>query len=699
MRYIHTSIALVASLLLFAGTARTDDEPQFPDGSAGAGISLQIQPAPQSQDQGIEVLARGPVHEAYAEPVSAVPSAGPVIPREPPALLDEVPADQKPEGDVQWIPGYWAWDEERNDFPWVSGFWRLPPPGRHWVPGHWTAVEGGWQWAPGLWAEDNQQELAYYPPPPESVDTGPSLPAPASTSVYVPGNWVYRETRYAWRPGFWSDYRPGWVWVPAHYVWTPAGYLYVEGYWDYPLRERGLLFAPVAIDLSVALEPDWSYHPSYVVTDDCLQGALFVSPGCDHYYFGDYFDAGYRRRGFLGWLDFRFGPGGCDPLYGYYRSYYGADSHWEHGLRDLYAGRYSGELDRPPRTLVQQNTFVQNITNNTTINNITNVNNFSKIQNVTMLTPLSKVSPAIARLQPVGELAQLAAVRSAQERLALGGQRGKLESQLAAQGHLQGPASIGSVTTAGTSQVRKISLPRTRIDKASTGAVAPARLTADHSVAKPPLLSGSISARPQATAADKRPTQSLTTTPVAQPQSVRANRPATPASTTMAKEKTPAAAPTKGTKRNSVPQAPASNLSLKPQAEGTRVNLPSVAQPAVTKSAPKPQVTPAQKQVSHQAVTQTPAPVAKPQAAAPRAAPKLPAANNHGVQHTAAPPVAPKAVTKPQVAAQKAPARPQTVSKPVVQRPEAPPATSRAAAKPQAPAPKPAARPQAVAKP
>ena len=72
MRYIHTSIALVASLLLFAGTARTDDEPQFPDGSAGAGISLQIQPAPQSQDQGIEVLARGPVHEAYAEPVTTV---------------------------------------------------------------------------------------------------------------------------------------------------------------------------------------------------------------------------------------------------------------------------------------------------------------------------------------------------------------------------------------------------------------------------------------------------------------------------------------------------------------------------------------------------------------------------------------------------------------------------------------------------
>jgi hypothetical protein len=381
---------------------------------------------------------------------------------------------------------------------------------------------------------------------------------------------------------------------------------------------------------------------------------------------------------------------------------------------------------------------VQNITNNTTINNITNVNNVTKIQNVTMLTALSKVSPSIATLQPVGEQAQLAAVRSAQDRLALGGKRGKLESQLAAQGHANGPATIASASTAGTPQVRKIGLPRTRTDKASIGAVAPARLTADHSVAKTPLPSTPISARPQATAVDKRPTQSLTTTlgdrrPVVQPQAVRANKPATPASTTIAKEKTPVAAPTKGTNTNSVTQAPASNSTLKPQAAGTRMNAPPVGHPAregkapaeplrpgaagaspsrrasassfggslalPTKSAAKPQAPPAQKQVSQKAVTHTPSTVAKPQAAASRAAPKLSTGNNHGVQHTAAPPVAPKTVSKPQVAAQKAAARPQPASKPAAQRPVAPPAAPRAVAKPQAPAPKPAARPQAVAKP
>src|SRR5262249_50051960 len=162
---------------------------------------------------------------------------------------------------------------------------------------------------PGFWSESDQEELAYYPDPPAPIEAGPSVPAPDSTSVFVPGNWVYRETRYVWRPGFWSVYRPGWVWIPAHYVWTPAGYLYVEGYWDCPLRERGLLFAPVAIDFRIFGRPHWFYRPSYVVYDECLLGALFLRTGWGHYYFGDYFDAGYRRLGFTAWLDFRLGRG------------------------------------------------------------------------------------------------------------------------------------------------------------------------------------------------------------------------------------------------------------------------------------------------------------------------------------------------------------------------------------------------------
>src|SRR5712691_3499168 len=87
---------------------------------------------------GVEPQARGPIHEGYAAPVDGQAAPGRVIDRQPPEPIEEIPAEQKPEGDnVQWIAGYWAWDDARNDFLWVSGFWRIPPPGRSWVPGSW----------------------------------------------------------------------------------------------------------------------------------------------------------------------------------------------------------------------------------------------------------------------------------------------------------------------------------------------------------------------------------------------------------------------------------------------------------------------------------------------------------------------------------------------------------------------------------
>jgi hypothetical protein len=146
---------------------------------------------------GVDVQARGPVHEAFAEPISGEPQQGPVIAKQPPAPIEELPPDQKPAGDdVQWISGYWAWDAEVNDFLWVSGFWRVPPPGRHWVPGHWQEIDRGWIWDSGFWAPDNLQQVQYLPPPPPSVENGPALPAPDVTSAYVGGCWVYQGNRY-----------------------------------------------------------------------------------------------------------------------------------------------------------------------------------------------------------------------------------------------------------------------------------------------------------------------------------------------------------------------------------------------------------------------------------------------------------------------------------------------------------------------
>src|SRR5437660_380745 len=122
--------------------------------------------------------SRVAVHEAFAEPTVGRADPGPVVPKQPPDPVEEMPPEEKPEGEnVVWIPGYWAWDDQTSDFLWVSGFWRAVPPGRQWVPGHWQAVTGGFQWVPGYWADPGREEVQYLPPPPALLEEGPSTPA------------------------------------------------------------------------------------------------------------------------------------------------------------------------------------------------------------------------------------------------------------------------------------------------------------------------------------------------------------------------------------------------------------------------------------------------------------------------------------------------------------------------------------------
>jgi hypothetical protein len=454
------------------------------------------QAADADTPQGVEVLARGPIHEAYAEPAGGQTKPSPVVPKQPPDPIEEMPPDQKPDGDnVQWIAGYFAWDEEKADFMWVSGFWRTPPPGRQWMPGHWNQVDGGWQWAPGFWAAHQQQEVSYLPPPPAPIETGPSVPAPSADYVYVQGCWIYRDGHYVWRPGFWTGCRRGWVWVPSHYVWTPAGYVFIDGYWDYTLRERGMLFAPIYVDVTVCRRPGWYYSPCYVVHDECLFGAMFVRPGYGCYYFGDYFAPCHRDAGFVAWCDVRIGGGYCgDPLFCYYSYHYRSDPGWSVSLRAGYVGIYAGTIAPPPRTLIQQTTVVNNITvnniNNTTINRtVNNVNNVSNVNNTvnnvtnvrnntTMLTSLKQVNKTDYNLKPVTPEARQTAKATAVQMVQAGQQRAQQEKQLLA----MGPAPTKSTDAP---RVAKMSLPNLPATPATGGAKSPPpSITPDSKTAK-----------------------------------------------------------------------------------------------------------------------------------------------------------------------------------------------------------------------
>lgn len=325
------------------------------------GNAVSAQESRIDDGRGIEILASGPVHEAFAEPIVFDPKPGVVVPKAPPEQVEELPPDQKPAGaHVVWIPGYWSWDEDRDNFLWVSGFWRALPPGREWVPGYWTEVTGGWQWVSGYWANALDEETHYLPEPPQTLEAGPSTMPPSADYFWVPGCWSWNNSRYAWRPGYWSMAQQNWMWSPAHYVWTPRGSVFVGGYWDYALPRRGMLFAPVSFNSPLYSQPGYLFSPTMAVNLGGLTNHLFVGMSQRHYYFGDYYAASYGNSGMYPWFAFASSRYGYDPIYSYYQHQNGrTDRNWADRVRSDYEFRRDHENARPARVASQTPRFVR----------------------------------------------------------------------------------------------------------------------------------------------------------------------------------------------------------------------------------------------------------------------------------------------------------------------------------------------------
>ncbi|MCC7085768.1 MAG: YXWGXW repeat-containing protein [Pirellulales bacterium] len=359
------AVTTVVSLIGFfglpeAGLAQIGNVPPTP---VPADSSLDDPTEPARADgganlRGAEVLTRGPVHEAFASPTPLDPQATPTIKRKPPDSIEEVPPDEQPDGDhVVWIPGYWSWDDERNDFIWVSGLYRNAPPNQTWVPGCWNEVSDGYQWTPGFWTSAKQDAVTYLDTaPPASLESGPSSPSPSDDHFWIPGCWIYQDIRYVWRPGYWSAAQPNWVWVPAHYQWSLGGYIFVPGYWDFLPVSRGFLFAPVYFTQPIYYQPAFVFRPAVVIDSGFFSANLFCRPSFCNYYFGDYFGVQYSNVGFRPWFSVAVGIGGrpCyDPFFTYY------NCHNRHHDRDwlVHAQRRYDQLRhdehlRPPHTFV-----------------------------------------------------------------------------------------------------------------------------------------------------------------------------------------------------------------------------------------------------------------------------------------------------------------------------------------------------------
>lgn len=311
--------------------------------------------ATTSDSRDDDVALRGPLHEAFARPVSYDPVRFPVIDRQPPEPIEEIPPEYRPDGDnIIWIPGYWSYEEFENDFLWISGLWRDVPPGRRWIPGYWSEAEGGYVWTPGEWVGTDRKSISYLDEPPRSQERGPSSDPPSADHFWIPGCWEYHDSDYAWRPGYWAVHQPNWVWIPAHYHWTPNGYVYCEGYWDYDIDQRGIVYAPYRYrGRRIA-----NYTPRTALDVSHLLLHLFVDNRTGGYYFGDY----YGRSAFRPWYSYHNSRRGYDPIFAY--------NAWRHGDID-YRNRLTGwntyftrhENFRPRATLQAQQQFLRQAPN------------------------------------------------------------------------------------------------------------------------------------------------------------------------------------------------------------------------------------------------------------------------------------------------------------------------------------------------
>ena len=320
--------------------------------ACGTLLSPIVAQGQEEVSQEAEVLTRGPVHEAFAETVSFEPQPGILISTQPPEAIDELPPEQELEGDnVVWIAGYWAWDEDINDFMWISGVWRNVPPDREWVPGYWNDVSNQYQWVSGYWADAGVEEVSYLPEPPRTLERGPSIARPSDDDVWIPGSWTYVDTRYRWRPGYWQPYRANWSYVPDRYSWTPRGYVYVAGYWDYPVVNRGIIFAPVRFHGGGWRQPNFHYSPVTVINLGLVVNHLFVRPSYGHYYFGDYYEPHYHNRGFYSSVSYATTYNrGFDPIYNYQRWEHRHDNGWERRRANDFEYFRDNRDARPPQT-------------------------------------------------------------------------------------------------------------------------------------------------------------------------------------------------------------------------------------------------------------------------------------------------------------------------------------------------------------
>lgn len=393
----------------------------------------QTPPVP-SQEQP-QVLTSGPVHEAFAEPVTLQNQAGLTAPEPPPPDIQEVPPIERPRGNQYvWVPGYWAWDSDQNHYVWVSGCWRAAPPNMSWVPGYWNQVDDSWEWVAGCWVAAGASNIDYLPAPPVYEDVEPPGPPPSESDIWVPPCPYWYQGQYVERPGYWLAGRSDWVWVPSHYDWTPRGYIFCPGYWDYPFEDRGVLFAPVYFRPGAYLRAGYIFSPSFVLDLGVVSGYMFTYPRYCHYFFGDYYDDVFLSIGIFPEFYVDRYHTWYDPIFMHERWSHRHEPRWEDNERHDYDSRRLDKELRPPRTYQDMETRQARLPE-------------QQRRNFQMAEPLTKFETSREtpmRFERMSPRSQQNVARQGTAVRSFSSKRNRWESAPAGQGQVQPPPRQGS---------------------------------------------------------------------------------------------------------------------------------------------------------------------------------------------------------------------------------------------------------------
>ena len=153
-------------------------------------------------DENVDILARGPVHEAFAEQVSPDPTPGMTVPKAPPE------PDRRGAAGLEAGGGRCGLDPRllvlgRRPWRLRVGQWRVAARAARSPLGSRLLAGGGRRDSSGLRASGDRRpstELEYAETPPESLEAGPSSPAPADGPLLDPGELGLRYAHYRWRP-------------------------------------------------------------------------------------------------------------------------------------------------------------------------------------------------------------------------------------------------------------------------------------------------------------------------------------------------------------------------------------------------------------------------------------------------------------------------------------------------------------------